>query len=654
MKKIAIAGVVVVLLFLFSLIPSRGSFVSAASTTDYMWINEYKITGFEQNMQWMSLYIRWINDELVVTNPYSQYSPYMREPNVYIKLDNKGNVLEREVFFSKFYPKVGIIRPYSWVAWTLNSGNVIQIYALDSTRAVTLPALHFVVREVDPNATWNSSVMWAKEVTISAPSQFVDPYNNLTYQNVSGISIYGDMILNNIHYPGDMYKRVSITDDNSGGAYISFVMMVAYSQGGEAYFPVVMRINSQGKVLWTKIYTTALFPGETYSIHDNKGNLYLGVGEGYFTTILKISPTGKLLWARNITGGSYGYFELAASPDSSKVFFGLLLEYQNEPHSFIQELYSLIFDEGGKVIANKIYLDENHTLMSTQYLFWNGITSTSAIWGEDGPIILQMYDVKIPETRRHTFLPGIVSFDEKGNLKELKAYNLNLSRRTVLLPLSLAKSPTGDVTLFTTNLTFSRDSTRSAVFDIFNLDPAGDIKCANCTILSMKLPQTSEHPLEIGTPALTETIPMNYSIQDVDPNSPIGAYGTFPSWWDSYWTVTRKQWCNATRLIQAKSPEKQTEQTPPYVTAGVVWYLRYNHYSKLFNETYGKLSAEQKNMTGVKNAIQMMENATKEYNLAESKGVVLLFPIQCIPYLRKAYLAMFGAYNLLMETVGES
>jgi sugar lactone lactonase YvrE len=94
--------------------------------------------------------------------------------------------------------------------------------------------------------------------------------------------------------------------DQSGNVYAGGV------QGGSM---MVAKFTANGKLLWQKLHQgTAPGSGVTDVQLDSKGNLIVfgdttNAGPGLDTTVLKINPQGKLLWTRNFT----------QSPDFNKV-----------------------------------------------------------------------------------------------------------------------------------------------------------------------------------------------------------------------------------------------------------------------------------------------------------------------------------------------
>jgi len=94
--------------------------------------------------------------------------------------------------------------------------------------------------------------------------------------------------------------------DQSGNVYAGGM------QGGSM---IVAKFTAEGKLLWQKLHQgTAPGSGVTDVQLDSKGNLIVfgdttNAGPGLDTTVLKINPQGKLLWTRNFT----------QSPDFNKV-----------------------------------------------------------------------------------------------------------------------------------------------------------------------------------------------------------------------------------------------------------------------------------------------------------------------------------------------
>jgi len=86
----------------------------------------------------------------------------------------------------------------------------------------------------------------------------------------------------------------------------------------------------------------------------------------------------------------------------------------------------------------------------------------------------------------------------------------------------------------------------------------------------------------------------------------------------------------------------------------LTWYLLYNTYYRKFDEIYNKSIELGVDNETLKEALSHKELAEENYNaIIEKYGAPLQPKIQAIPYIRRAYVHMKMAYEILEEVIEE-
>ncbi len=286
--------------------------------TDYFRNNSLKISSAKDITTFAWAYRGDESDRINSISPTSDGGYIMAGYNsinncdyVVIKLDSEGNVLWAKTYGGSLQ------EAYPYIVPTNDGGYIVA----GSTTSFGAGRADFLAIKLDSEG----NVLWAKT------------YGGTEYEEP---------------------KSISFTDD--GGCIIAGVTE-SFKIDGENEDALVIKLNSNGDVMWTKVY--GKYPEiHAFSIYSTSDGGYIVAGSYTVSysnpldvfLVLKLDPNGNIIWAKTFGGEKWYSLAYSTFPtsDGGYIVAGLTDSFNNK------EGYALLvikLDSSGNVSWDKLY-----------------------------------------------------------------------------------------------------------------------------------------------------------------------------------------------------------------------------------------------------------------------------------------------------------
>ncbi len=168
-------------------------------------------------------------------------------------------------------------------------------------------------------------------------------------------------------YGGTQSDDFKTAIQTSDGGYIAVGRTRSFAVGGGIMDGYVVKTNSTGDTLWTRVYGTPSTDDIRCVLQTNGGYVFAGTRD-FKIILFKTSPTGNILWTRQFTdsSGNADYsLALASAPDGGFAITGSSMNSGNG-----MDVFLLKTDTAGNYQWSKFYgglgIDHGYSLQSTQ------------------------------------------------------------------------------------------------------------------------------------------------------------------------------------------------------------------------------------------------------------------------------------------------
>ena len=589
----------VLVILILGITPIIAPYSVATQNLEPLWIKQYYTTG---GRLFIPTDLALYPDYYLMLGENFYYS-YKVQP--YVTVSPEGEVLSTQVLKFESTFSVATVSP-------LKNGNLLV--GIFSKFIPHSRSRNITIGKFDPK---NSQLLWLSTVN----------YNITTYAGHSVVTIDVPML--------------PTVKEYSGSIVVTAIEIVRYyDPSGYVRYPltpilIVAKFSQTGEIQWAEyLYNPEWWYLKPQGVQmDAYGNIYLmGIAFHYSDVVeylVKLSSkNGSIVWAKKLPVSYDVYYNTYyVAPNGTTIILRNLDRY----HSF--EILKV--DPTGKRTnyISHIYLPS----FQIRDLHVDAMTSDNNFLVSGSVFVNNGTETKL--------YPMLMKLKPNGTLEYVKYYNIENREGKGI---KVVPDKYGNLVYMTSTIKWGVDDiTIPERITILKVDPSGNIECSACQISNINFTSSEVY----GSGTLSNYL-MNVEKLTVLPVKSPEITIKMQSWDTLYSSpLSEETVCYVPIPMSTTNLTNKLNNLNSYLTAGITWYFLFKHYSMMFNSTYQKAKGLNVSQELLANATNLSNEAYITFQKGVSEGSFLKFPLQKIPYIRKAYILLLKAYEILKRAI---